>query len=162
MALSLQSPSLVRQKVYAHLGGTNNQTTRQKLWWRAAKEFFEQWVTTGGNADLQFLPFAEADADAAGGTVLADAPCQVYLFYVKKLASATENTVKLFDDATDDATTTDQAISMIMGASGQECMHIYPTGFDMLAGAVITQHTTPEGVTDGSDGGDGFIVIGAA
>lgn len=162
MPLSLQSPSLVRQKVYSALIGTNNASTRQRLWWHAAREFFNNWQTTGANADLQFVPFSEADADAAGGTVLADAACQVYMFYVKKLASATENTCKLFDDATDDTAAGDQTLSIILGASGQESMQIYPTGFDMAAGVVVTQHTTPEGTTDGSDGGDGFIVISAA
>lgn len=161
MALSLQSASLVRQKVYNALGGTNNPSTRQRLWWTTAREFFTQHVNAG-NADLQFIPFAEADADAAGGTMLADAACQVYLFYVKKLASATENTAKLFDDATDDTAAGDQTLSIILGATGQESMQVYPTGFDMAAGVVVTQHTTPEGTTDGSDGGDGFVVIGAA
>ena len=160
MALSLQSASLVRDKVYNAL--YTNASVKNRLWWNAAREFFNQWVYSGGNADLQFVPFAEADADAAGGTVLADAACQVYLFYVKKLNSATENTAKLFDDATDDTTTTDQAQGITLGAANQEAMLIFPTGFDMAAGVVVTQHTTPEGVTDGSDGGDGFVVIGAA
>ena len=159
-ALSLQAPSLVQQKVHQMLYTSASAKTR--LWWSAAREFFTQWQISGGNADLQFIPFAEADADAAGGTSLVNEPCQVYMFYVSKLASATENTVKLFDDATDDATTTDQAQGITLGAASQEAMLVFPTGFDMAAGAVITQHTTPEGVTDGSDGGDGFIVVGAA
>ena len=160
MALSLQAAGIVRQKVYSALFGTNA-SPRGRLFWQGAVEFFRQHADAG-NADLQFIPYAEADADVAGGTVLADAACQVYLFYVKKLASATENTVKLFDDATDDTTTTDQAQGITLGAASQEAMLFFPTGFDMLAGVVVTQHTTPEGVTDGSDGGDGFVVIGAA
>ena len=160
MALSLQSASLVQQKVYNAL--YTNASVKNRLWWNASREFFNQWVYSGGNADLQFIPFAEADADTAGGTVLADAACQVYLFYAKKLNAATENTVKLYDDATDDTTTTDQAQGITLGAANQEAMLIFPTGFDMAAGVVVTQHTTPEGSTDGSDGGDGFIVIGAA
>lgn len=162
MALSLESPNLVRQKVYAALSGTNNPSAKHQLWWSAAREFFNQWVSQG-NANLQFLPFSEADADAAGGTVLADAACKVYMFYVNKSGSATtENTTKLFDDATDDTTAGDQTLSIITGAAGQEALIIYPTGFSHAAGVVITQHTTIEGTTDGSDGGDGFVVIGAA
>lgn len=161
MALSLQSANLVRQKVY-HAFETNNPSAKQRLWWTAAREFFNQWVSQG-NADLQFIPFSEADADAAGGTVLANAACKVYMFYVNKTGTATtENTTKLFDDATDDTTTTDQRLSIITAASGQESLQIYPTGYSMGTGVVVTQHTTIEGSTDGSDGGDGFIVIGAA
>lgn len=162
MALSLESASLVRQKVYAALSGTNNPSAKHQLWWSTAREFFNQYVGQG-NANLQFIPFSEADADDADGTLLADTACKVYLFYVNKSGSATtENTTKLFDDATDDNTTTDQTLGITTNAAGQEAMLVYPTGFAHAAGVVITQHTTPEGVSDGSDGGDGFIVIGAA
>lgn len=162
MALSLESANLVRQKVYAALQGTNNSSAYQKLWWTAAREFFNAHVNTG-NANLQFIPFAEADADAAGGTVLADAACQVYMFYVNKTGtSATENHVKLFDDATDDTTTTDQHLAIMLDQAGQESLLIYPQGISMGTGVVVTQHTTSEGTTDGSDGADGFVVIGAA
>ena len=163
MALSLQDANLVRQKVYNALqSGGSNGPAKQRLWWVVAREWFRDHVSTRGNATLQFLPFAEADADAAGGTVLADAACKVYLFYVKKLNASTENTVKLFDDATDDTTAGDQTLSIILGAVNQESLQIYPTGFSHAAGVVLTQHTTIEGSTDGSDGGDGFVVIGAA
>ena len=162
MALSLEAANLVRQKVYGALQGGDNPTAKQRLWWTTARTFFDQWVDQG-NSTLQFLPYSEADADAANGTALADAACKVYLFYVNKRGTATtENTTKLFDNATVDTTATDQALSLQTAASGQEAMMIYPTGFSMAAGVTVTQHTTPEGTTDGSDGGDGFVVIGAA
>lgn len=163
MALSLESANLVRQKVYAAVQGTDNPSAKQRLWWVAAREFFNQWVTQG-NADLQFIPYSEADADDADGTSLADAACKVYLFYVNKRGTATtENTTKLFDNASGvDTTSTEQTLGLTTAASGQEAMMIYPTGFSMAAGVVVTQHTTPEGTSDGSDGGDGFIVVGAA
>lgn len=162
MALSLESPNLVRQKVYNALQGTNNPSAKQRLWWTAAREFFNQWVSQG-NANLQFIPFDEAQADDADGTGLADTACKVYMFYVNKTGtSATANTVKLFDHATADTTSTDQTLSIPLDAAGQESMQIYPTGFSHATGVTVTQHTTVEGTSDGSDGGDGFIVIGAA
>jgi hypothetical protein len=162
MALSLQSASLVRQKVYNALAGTNDPTTKQRLWWAVAKEFFLQHAEQG-NADLQFIPYSEADADDDDGTALADAACEVFLFYVKKIGSATTaNTVKLFDHATLDTTSTDQTLSIPLDDDSQESMQIYPTGFSHAVGVTVTQHTTIEGATDGSDGGSGFIVIGAA
>lgn len=163
MALSLESPGLVRQKVYAALSGTNNPSAKHQLWWAAAREFFNQWVTSGQNANLQFVPFSEADADDADGTGIVDAACKVYLFYVNKTGTATTaNTVKLFDHATADTSATDQTLSIPLDAAGQECMQIYPTGFSHATGVTVTQHTTIEGSTDGSDGADGFIVVGAA
>lgn len=161
MALSLESANLVRQKVYAALQGTNNSTAKQQLWWTAAREFFNQHVTRG-NANLEFVPFDEAQADDADGTGLVDAACEVFIVYVNKLSAATANTFKLFDNATVDTTATDQTISIPLDAASQEAMIIYPTGFSHAAGVTVTQHTTIEGATDGSDGGDGFIVIGAA
>lgn len=162
MALSLQNANLVRQKVYNALAGTNDPPGKQRLWWAAAREFFNQHVSAG-NADLQFVAFSEADADDADGTGIVDAACEVFLFYVKKAGSVTTaNTVKLYDNATVDTTTTDQRLSIILDDDSQEAMQIYPTGFSMATGVTVTQHTTIEGATDGSDGGSGFIVIGAA
>ena len=162
MALSLESASLVRQKVYHALDGTSNPSAKQRLWWTAAREFFNQWVTQG-NANLQFVPFSEADADDADGTGLLDAACKVYIMYVNKTGTAaTENTVKLFESATVDTDATAQTLSIIVNAAGQEAMLIYPTGFAQATGVTVTQHTTIEGSSDGSDGADGFIVVGAA
>ena len=161
MALSLESANLVRQKVYAALQGTNNSSAYQKMWWNTAREFFNTSVNTG-NANLQFVPFSEADADAAGGTAIVDTACQLYMFYVNKTGTAaTENHVKLYDDATDDTTTTDQHIVIMLDQAGQEALLVYPQGITMATGIVVTQHTTSEGTTDGSDGADGFVVIGA-
>ena len=162
MALSLESANLVRQKVYAALQGTDNPTAKQRLWWVTAREFFNQWVAQG-NADMQFVPFSEADADDDDGTGLLDAGCKIYMFYVNKRGtSATENTVKLFESATVDTGSTAQTLSIILNAAAQEAMLVYPTGFAQATGVTVTQHTTIEGSTDGSDGGDGFIVVGAA
>lgn len=163
MALSLESPNLVRQKVYAALYGTNNPSTQAHLWWKVASDFFNNWVKEGANANLQFVPFSEADADDADGTGIVDAACKVHLFYVNKTGTAaTENHVKLFDNATVDTTTTDQHLAIMLSAAGQEAMLVYPTGVSQANGVTVTQHTTSEGTTDGSDGADGFIVISAA
>lgn len=164
MALSLEKPSLVQQKVYAALNGNDNPSAHQRVYWAAAREWFRNWVSEGANANLEFVPFSEAQADDADGTGIVDAACRVYMFYVNKRGTATtENHVKLFDNATVDTTTTDQHLSIMLDKAGQECMQIYTQdGISMANGVTITQHTTSEGTTDGSDGGDGFIVIGAA
>ena len=172
MALSLESPSLVRQKVYAALGtvggpGSSSDpagSAKQKLWWAAAREFFNQWANQG-NANLQFVPFDDTQITTAGGydTGL-DAACQVYMFYAKKNANATAAVVKLYDNVTGDSVTTEQTLSMLLDESSQETMQIYPTGFSQATGLIVVAHTTVEGTTDttAGDAGDGFVIIGAA
>jgi len=156
MALSLQSANLVRQKAYNAVNGANPQA------YQALKAFFRYWSVSQANADLQFVPFAEADADDADGTGLLDAACKVHVFYTKKLAAATANTVKLFNHATADTSATDQTLSLPLDAASQEAWQIYPTGFSHDTGVTVTQHTTIEGSSDGSDGGNGFIIVSAA
>ena len=172
MPLSLESPLLVRQKVYATLGSVGGPgtatnpggTAKQKLWWTAAREFFNQWVTAG-NANLQIVPFSDTDITTAGGfDTGVDAACQVYLFYVNKRANATAAVVKLYDNITGDSITTEQTLSMLLDESNQETMQIYPTGFSHATGLIVVALTTVEGSTDttAGDAGDGFVVIGAA
>jgi hypothetical protein len=119
-------------------------------------------ATQGGNPQLQILPFSEADADAAGGTVLATGACKIYGVYCKKVSAATDNYVKVYDDATDDTTAGDQIIALALLATEEVAFEIHPNGLAFATGVVITQHTTSIGVTDGSDGGNGFVLVGPA
>lgn len=154
MALSLESAGKVRQKA--------NEYTLPNLAFKSLQAFFMYWATHKANADLQFLPFSEAECDAAGGTVKADAACNVHFVYVKKENSATDNYFKLFDDATDDSTTTDQRLALPLFIANGYSVWSDSDGLPMGAGVVVTQHTTSEGSTDGSDGGSGFVIIANA
>ena len=100
--------------------------------------------------------------DAPGGTNVVDAACQVYGIYVAKVSAATDNYFKLYDDLTDDTTAGDQIVAIPLLDTAQTAAEVYPGGLDFGTGIVVTQHTTSIGVTDGSDGGDGFIILGAA
>lgn len=162
MAFVPSDANLVWQQVKNSLNAGASSVGPHPVAVAAFQELRKYLATQGGNPQLQILPFSEADADAAGGTSLLSGACRVYGWYVKKLNSGTDNTVKLFDDVTDDTTTTDQRLSMVLEAANQVSFQIYPTGFSMPTGIVVTQHTTVEGSTDGSDGGDGFVIIGAA
>jgi hypothetical protein len=51
---------------------------------------------------------------------------------------------------------------MPLAASGQESFQIYPNGWAQATGTTVTQHTTIEGASDGSNGGNGFLIVGAA
>ena len=154
MALSLESAGKVRQK-------TRMYTLDPSVFY-ALKGFFLYWATNKGNADLQLKPFSEADADDADGTGLLDAASTLHVVYVKKLDAATDNYVKIFDNATVDTTTTDQRLVLPLFQAKESQIWISNKGLPLAVGATITQHTTSEGTTDGSDGGDGFIIVAAA
>ena len=154
MALSLQSAGLVRQKTRA--------ITLNPIVFHSLKAFFAYWAVSKANADLQWVPFSEADADDADGTGIVDAACKVHFMYAKKLNSATDNYLKLFDNATVDTTTTDQRIVLPLFVALESQFWVSNEGLPFANGVTVTQHTTSEGTTDGSDGGDGFIIISAA
>ena len=154
MALSLESAGKVRQKT--------RMITLDPSVFYALKSFFLYWATNKGNADLQFVPFSEADCDNADGTGIVDAACTVHVAYIKKLASATDNYFKLFDSATVDTTTTEQRLVLPLFQASESQLWVSNKGLPMAAGVTVTQHTTSEGTTDGSDGGDGFIIVAAA
>lgn len=156
MALSLENANLVRQKVNIALADAHPSAQE------AFKSLLRMYATQYGNPDLQFIPFSEADCDAAGGTVKADAACQIIGVYVKKVSAATDNYFKIYDDATDDTTAGDQIIAIPLLHTTEEAWQIHIKGLTMGTGIVVTQHTTSIGVTDGSDGGNGFIIIKAA
>ena len=115
-----------------------------------------------GNAQLQFIPFTEVQADDADGTGLMDVACRVIAMYVKKENSATDNWVKLYNETTSDATDSAAAIALPLLEANESAFVIYPNGVPFSTGVVVTQHTTQVGSSDGSNGGDGFILIGAA
>ena len=153
MALALENANKVRQK--ARLFDIDPAASR------ALKSFFLYWAEQKGNADLQILPFSEAEADDADGTGLLDGACNVHFVYVKKEDSATDNYFKLFDNATVDTTTTDQRLVIPLFQAKEAVAYVNALGLPMAVGVTVTQHTTSEGTSDGSNGGSGFVIVGA-
>lgn len=159
MALSLENANNVWHKVNSALGSADPGIVLQ---FKALKHYLSQH-RVGGPRDLQFVPFTEAQCDAAGGTAVVDSAHTLYGIYIKKDTTATDNWFWLYDDATNDGTAADAMVSIpLLRASEQSCW-IQPQGFAMGTGAVVTQYATdPLGAVDGSDGGNGFLIIGAA
>ncbi len=145
MALVLENANKVRQK--ARLFNIDPAASR------ALKSFFLYWSEQKSNADLQILSFSEAEADAANGTLL--------LAGTAAVPSDTDNYFKIFDDATDDQTTTDQRLVLPLFTSQEAAFYGSAIGLSIADGVVVTQHTTSEGVTDGSNGGSGFVIVSA-
>lgn len=163
MALSTESANKVRIKAFAAV--TVKQGTTQgngdPIAQYALKSFFLNWAANKGNADLQFLPFSEADADGNGGKVLLDAACRVYFVYTSKENSATDNWTKLYDDSTDDSTDGDAVLSLPQFEAKDDSFYVNSNGLPMATGVVVTQHTTQVGSTDGDNGASGFVIVGA-
>ncbi len=156
MAVSLESAGRVRQKTRA--------ITLDPSVFLSLKSFFHYWATNKGNADLQFVPIADADMTGTDGVIAVDAPCVVYVAYIKKGATATDSYFKLFDDITDDTTTTDARLIVGLLEANEEHLMLFPKGLTMATGIVATSHTNAAGSTDSTtgDSGDGFLIIGAA
>ncbi len=155
-AVSVESSNKVWQKAKAALANANPAAVDA---FQALKVFL---ATQKRNPDLQFVSFSEADADAAGGTVLISSAAKIYGVYIKKENSATDNFAFIYDDATDDTTANNARISFPLLVANDEQLYINPAGLDIATGITVTQYTTALGTTDGSNGGSGFLIVGAA
>lgn len=162
MAITLEAANKVRQKTRS--------AGLDPLVYGQLKAFFQYWATHKGNADLQFLPFAGTDADAAGGVVLADAACTVYAVYLRKgtldqrtAGTATDAYIALFDDATDDAGAgTDGRLTLPSLTASESTLYCSSTGIACATGVVVKAYTDFDGTTDSSagDAPNGFVIIG--
>ncbi len=154
MALVLESSTLVWQKVRKATASANPSI---QLAFKGLREYLAQ---QNGNQDLQLIPFTEVQADVAGGTVLLTGACRVYAVFIKKENSATDNFAWIYDDATDDTTAANARIEFPLLIANEEQMYVNALGLPIVTGLVVTQYTGPLGTTDGSNGGDGFVVVG--
>lgn len=155
MALTVESSNKIWQRANAYLSVASpfvqEAFLRLKIFLASQKK----------NPDLQIFPFSEADADAAGGTVLLAGANKVYGIYLKKENSATDNFFWLYDDATDDTTDASARVSLPVLVANDESMYLNPAGLDMTLGLVVTQYLTSAiSKTDGSTGGAGFVIVG--
>lgn len=156
MALALEDGNKVWQKVKLSLEDGHPAV-------QGAFAALKTWLAQQkGNPNLQFAAFSEVQCDDADGTGIIDAACKVYAVYVKKASAATDNYFKLYDSATVDTTAGEQIIAIPLLATTEVAFQMHPDGLAFANGVTVTQHTTSIGVTDGSDGGNGFFIIGAA
>lgn len=164
MALVTESAGKVRQKAEAFISTKQVGTTAgagDPIAEYLIKALFLGLAANKGNPDLQFLPFSEVNADVSGGTVLLSGACRVYAVYTRKENSATDNWTWVYDDATDDTTAGDALISLPQLEANADAIFVSSVGIPAGTGIVITQYTTALGTTDGSNGADGFVIVGA-
>ena len=157
MAFSGEAANNVWQRVEIALAALEaNSFTRDQF--RALKAYLSQIKR---NPNLQFIAFTEAECDAAGGTVKLTGAATLYGVFVKKENEGTDNTFFLYDDATDDTTAANARVGLSLLTAKQETAAIYPQGMPLATGVVVTQYTVGIGATDGSNGGNGFVILAA-
>ena len=159
MAVVLESSQLVWQKVKNALANAGPASQEA---FRGLKQYL---ATQGGNPDLQFISYSEAQAIVDHGTDLVGAACKLYGFYGK--ASRTSGTNVAFvaiHAAADNSATTTTLDTVRIKAAGQTFSIIHPRGHASETGLTIASATTVGGPTESTtpDGADGFVVIGAA
>lgn len=162
MAITLESAGKVKQKTRL--------LDLDPLAYYTLKGFFLDWASRKGNADLAYLPFAGTSADDAGGVVLADAACTVYVVYARKgtldhrtAGTATDAYLVIFDDATDDAGAgTDGRLVLPLMQASETAIYASCQGIVMGTGVVAKSYTDFDGTTDSSagDAPNGFVIIG--
>lgn len=161
MSLSLQDGVQVWTKVKNALSAANANPGAQSAF-RVLREYI---ATQGGNPQLQFIPISgTVNASDGGNTVsqvLADTPCTVYGFYLKKVGS-TETIFKASANATTAAGDGTQKYAFSKAAAGDLAV-VYPTGDAVANGLTVTEQTTRTGTTQTllANRFDGFVVIGA-
>lgn len=157
MAVSLVDANKVWQEVNIALD-TLGASGAARDTFRALKAHLSQ---VKKNPQLQFIPFTEVLADVAGGSVLLSGASKVYGVYVKKEDEGTDNMVFLYDDATNDGTAGDAFLGLDLTLAEEEALAIYPGGYVAATGIVVTQYSDGIGATDGSNGGNGFVIVGS-
>lgn len=157
-AASFESPNKTWQRVAWALAGASPAAQAQ---FKALK----MWLSTQkGNPQLQFLPFNAAGIITATGQALVGSAVTLYGVYSKKLATATDVYLVIFDDATDDAgAATDARVVLPHLVSGDEAIYIGPQGIAMPSGVVAKAYTDFDGTTDSAvgDAPNGFCIIGS-
>ena len=170
MALSLQDENYVWQKVNKALsvqvagtsGSAPNPATQNAF--RALKL---QLSTQKLGIQLQFVPFATGDVDAATGYVAALGAHTLYALYCKKPGTGTTAQFLGYYDKNTNATSTDQkSVSLYTKLQFDEAFAMNPVGWlhTNATGPTIASCTTIAGATQtaaDADSVNGFAIVGA-
>lgn len=158
MALTLQSATLVRDKVRGFTRGAGIQYALKSFWMHVASNL--------RNPDLAIIPIdGTATASDGGNTasqVLADAALTLYAIYLKK-TGATATFFKATNHASVASTDGTEDFSYKLTTAGEENLFLFPNGHALATGLTITEDTTATGSTLNviANKIDGFVIIGA-
>lgn len=169
MALTTQNANIVRQKAYNAVYGSGTGTSTNTVspyHFYAVKVLFLHLAMNKGNPDLAFVPYAAEDEVTNGGyaPTNAAAACTLYAWFWKgRRTSGTTAAFEQVYDGTDNNTTTATIVTERINASGQSGLKVWPNGFPLATGLVISNCTAALGTTESSaaNGADGFFIVGA-
>ena len=157
MALSLQDGGLVWQKVKKALTGANP----------AAQEAFNElrkyFATQGGNPQLQFIPFSDAEVtQATGVSPIGAVTSTVYGLYAKKGDSDTDCVIALVNQVSN-TTVALHLVSVFLQTAKDEAFVVNPKGVVFATDLTISGETTAYDGTEVAAGaaGGGFVIVGA-
>ena len=156
MALTLENINLVKQRTRWDTRKPGVSEVLRALW---------KHMEALGNPDLQFVPYDETDQ---AGKVIADVPCKVYAFLMKKPATSTVAAwMKLIDAATVGTEATSDGVGFklaaAVGAVKEHCV-VFPDGFSFATGVTSASDKAGNNSTasEVADSCAGFVIIGAA
>ena len=169
-ATAFGDPNLVWQKVNQALSTQGNSgvsgaaSPASQNAFRALKL---QLATQEGNAQLQFVPFGEADVDAATGFAGPTGVFTLYGMWAKKSGTGTTiSFLNLRNGVSGGTGASGVLVSTKFSGPGDEGIYISPSGlpFGQTTGSLIMSVTAIGGstaTTGDSDSQHGFLVIGA-
>jgi hypothetical protein len=164
MALTLESAPQIWQRVDQFL---NNAKTNPAIvaQFRALRNYL---VQQGGNPQLQFIPFSEADIVQATGYSPIAVPCTVYgVFQVKTgatgIAGTTTDSWLTVGNAATNTVDTTKFIALMTSYAGHQVAAFYPQGLIFGTDLTISGETSAQDGTESTagDSGPGFVIIGA-
>lgn len=157
MALSTENANLVWQKVKMALMDASPAIQQTFL------DLKMYLATQGGNPNLQFVPFSEAQSIVNLGTDLIGGASTLYGVYAK--AVRTTGTTSAFfsiNAAADNSASTATIFTQRFKAAGQKVAAVYPTGVAVETGLTVSSATAVGGATESTtpDGVAGFVIVG--
>ena len=162
MAVTIENANLVRQKVKSAL--MNAHPVAQD----AFADLLKYLATQGGNPDLQFIPFSDAQIIASTGYSPVGAACKFYGVYFKKsgtsgTGTATDSWLTIGNDASN-VTDATKFVALMTSANGDQVFATYPAGLAFGTDLTISGETSAQDGTESTagDSGNGFVIIGAA
>jgi hypothetical protein len=170
MALTLQDANLVWQKVNKALSvqvaGTSGTAANPETQ-NAFRAMKLQFATQKLNIQLQFVPFATGDVNAATGYVTALGASTLYAIWGKKTGTGTTAAFLGVYDKNSNGTSTDQkSASLYFKSANDEAFAMSPNGWlhTDATGPTIASCTTIAGGTQTASSADtpnGFAIFGA-
>ena len=164
MALSLQDPHLVWQKVKKATANANPSVQA------AFRELKTYLATQGGNPQLQFIPFGEADIiQATGYSPIGNVTSTVYGAFAKKVGAGAgvaptgTDSMLTLQNATTNTDVTKILVALVMDVANAEVVAIKPTGWIFATDLTISGQTAALDGTESTanDSGGGFVIVGA-